>query len=346
MPTRHYILDTNVIERDKFRFNYGVLKKTKYLTDNGFLVQLSNKIIIDEVKRHIADHSERIASKFNGFYKDSLMIRHSGIEKYDPYNSQITASEIEKDILELADKFYGGATLVPLELADNDEVFELYNEKLPPFGKGDKEKEFPDAFFLSAVHNWAQSKKTKVRVISRDNGVIEYCNETEHLVSSTDLREAIQDTFDEFVVYQSHEIFDALIPDIEVALKEQILDSTMYSSVDIDSDVYDVELTDIDQIDRYTFDRTDDVITFNCFADITLTATIDIPDPAMSYFDKEDGERHVFEFISVKHTQKFRLIYTTKFRFDPENLDDYELVEVKIDEPGVIDFDEVDINEL
>ena len=82
------------------------------------------------------------------------------------------------------DEFYErcDAIVIPADTASSREVLDPYFKHQPPFeAMGDKKLEFPDAYALVSLEQWAQAQGCKVLVVSKDEGWKAFCEESEYL---------------------------------------------------------------------------------------------------------------------------------------------------------------------
>jgi len=63
-----------------------------------------------------------------------------------------------------------------------DDLMDDYFAGKPPFGKGDKKAEFPDAITVKVLADWAKSEGAQILVVSGDKGVCEARGPVESLI--------------------------------------------------------------------------------------------------------------------------------------------------------------------
>ena len=87
-----------------------------------------------------------------------------------PQRSKALAEELWKRVeQELKDA--GLETIMATEMAAGP-IFELYFDGKPPFGTGEKRKEFPDAFVVAALDNWCGENGEEAYIITTDGTVL------------------------------------------------------------------------------------------------------------------------------------------------------------------------------
>jgi hypothetical protein len=108
------------------------------------------------------------------------------MEDFKPQKSKALAEELWKRVeRELKD---AGVEIIMATEMDAGPIFESYFDRKPPFGTGEKRKEFPDAFVVAALDNWW--RKTATRCTSSRRTELSYV--FEHL--SEDLDRSVQVT--------------------------------------------------------------------------------------------------------------------------------------------------------
>ena len=71
------------------------------------------------------------------------------------------------------------------------EILKQYFSQKPPFGKGKKKSEFPDAIALAGLENWAIKKSKNILVVSNDDDWANYANTSKNLMVVASLDDAL-----------------------------------------------------------------------------------------------------------------------------------------------------------
>lgn len=89
-------------------------------------------------------------------------------------------SRLETEWAEFKNQF----DVVELDYSEIDlaEIMTWYQEQKPPFGAGDKRKEFPDAFAFAAIRNYSRRTGELVAVVSPDNDFKHACTGVSNLI--------------------------------------------------------------------------------------------------------------------------------------------------------------------
>ena len=127
------------------------------------------------------------------------------------------------------------------------EVTDMYFASEPPFEEaGEKKSEFPDAIALLSLERWARDNKKKILVVSKDKGRKAFCDESEYLEHTFDLKKALayfqpHNTIEKFPEELNHAIakneeVNGILSSIERSIKEHVED--MEIDVDATSQFY------------------------------------------------------------------------------------------------------------
>ncbi len=162
-------VDTQVFIKESYDFStkgkFALLKKQ---IDSGKVQLLISDIVKGEVERHIKEDIGKGLEKLHIVLNDrNLAIfregKHSGIfQPIDPILMTIDALETFNDYLSNAK-----ASWLDINDVHLSSVVDDYFSAKPPFGKGNKKNEFPDAFNASLLQKYSITNG-KVYVVSND----------------------------------------------------------------------------------------------------------------------------------------------------------------------------------
>jgi len=336
MSRKYIFIDTNIFERDHFRFDFGILERVKRLIDNGEFTLLTNSIIQHEIDQHINIKATEIIAKYKQFKKLGLMMLDS--PSYKSLKINITHEELANKIRESKHRFFANAIDILVNTADLNQIVNSYFNSKPPFSSGSKKHEFPDAIFLSALTNWAALKKQEIIVVSQDKEIIEYCNSDKFLNPIESLRELVNKTFETLMYSQSIEVFKLLWDEISEKIVSLIDKIGVTCSHDYDAEVLSYSITFIDRSTEFMTHQENDEVTLSCTAQVSINADLRYPNPSMIFYDKEEEERYILDFIENNVDNEIDIDYTVKIKFDQLNITKHQLLDVSIDQPSIIDI--------
>lgn len=227
--------------------------------------------------------------------------------------------------------------IVNVEDANTRQVFNLYFSGAPPFGSGKKKFEFPDAFALSALNEWATDCKVKLHVVSGDNDM-----------------QGIEKSFPNLVLVQTLEkflnsvsfVFDELAP-----VAKKLLDENMeeikrlladdfgglgFALADQDGDAFDIKVLEVDEPAEYLIslkpgkDDKPAEAQFELTAGVQYSAAVSYKNLDTATYDNEDKVLIPWEKVEkrVKASEIFRA--HLHFAFYANEPHDFEIQELRI----------------
>lgn len=173
-------LDTSILEGKNFNLENGILTKMEQYARLGIDFVLS-EIVYKEMIAHMENKTGEAISNYNKIVSDyNKMVNTFRFYKLDTYIEKKIEKIQEVNISAIVKKRVGEYQektqfeVIPITGTDATEVFKTYFERRPPFSEKKKE-EFPDAFALQSLANWAKQKKKKILVVSKDKDWEEFC---------------------------------------------------------------------------------------------------------------------------------------------------------------------------
>jgi len=128
-----------------------------------------------------------------------------------------------------------------------DEVMNWYEEKKAPFGDGKKGREFPDAFALAAIKEYAIKNKIDVAIISRDKDFEQACDSYTYLYHYDSLAEYIEaiNSVDERTKL-IHEVIERDKDKIAKIISEKFPNRTFYVEANWEGDADDIQVENVE----------------------------------------------------------------------------------------------------
>ncbi len=267
---RSYIfLDTSVYVRESYRFSGTSLGKLAGMSSGDELRLVVPEIIQQEVAYKLREIAEEHAAKIQTSL-DSNIIGLVGDEgkKLFGLDFEIDQEKLVEGIAETWEKFRVRcrAMSVPLASIDLPSVVASYFDAKPPFGKGRKRNEFPDAFAVASMVNFAADNPGRpVYVVSGDNGMLDAFSKDHRFRCHKELSEVLDEynRHTEALSPAAHDLMEANIDWItEVIVGELDAKPSLYASEYRDDRIYnqrvsvDVEEMNLVEIglDRAVFD--------------------------------------------------------------------------------------------
>lgn len=215
---------------------------------------LTTDVTLEEIKAHIYEDAGKASQALKKVRAAVKILRNVPALNETAIFEDIDQKAVSKLLVEQLEQFLheANAINVPVAEADTKFVFDCYFKKVPPFGDGKKKSEFPDAFVLSTLSEWAESMQEDVVVVSQDPDML-----------------AIEDQFPRLSVVSSLEVFlskvtsyfDELAPTAQKLLEEKLgeIESQIEDAfnwlgfilADQDGDVNETRITEIGEISAY-----------------------------------------------------------------------------------------------
>ena len=173
-------IDTCILDAEQYDFNSSQIQALATAAAGRNLKLLLPHPTKQEITRHIKERAQAAVSSLKSARKEHPFLRKCPALP----QSRVEREKLERDMRNavLADwkGFQGNFVLQELDYTgvDLDEVMAWYDQGRPPFGLGEKSKEFPDAFAFIALRDYAKASNQTVAVVSSDNDFKAACAHT------------------------------------------------------------------------------------------------------------------------------------------------------------------------
>lgn len=345
-------LDTNVYISAKYIFDSGNFATLKKLVDTGKIAVIYTSATIGEVKQHIKDDISSAVTKYNRILrKDMAVLDADAVLNL----KSLDVNQIVEVVINKLNDFIGtdGVKQISLNPLDAEKLLADYFNQNPPF-ESKKPNEFKDAIMINAIKQFQETSNKQVYIVSNDegfrkafvdNGKFTIFNYISEFLKYCNKFEEEQENVLEFI---TNKIDNG---DFEEVIKEYLAD------FDIDRDYYaecDINSGDIDEIccELLYIEEIDGNYVANITADIEISIDITYRDEENSYYDKEENEYLIENFIHA--IEKHRVTITVAIECDiicdgaNLSLNDINVIEdkrhkyINLDEETMFDSDEVE----
>ena len=171
-------LDTQVFVASGFCFSSKPFESLKNLTQSSRLSLVMTDITVNEVKGRIRQTVADELLLHRQFVNKAAALHNSSLGEVQTVITKLKDKAIVKDLIAQFDAFLKDtkAEILPATLLAADDVFDKYFAGEPPFGDAqNKKSEFPDAFAIQALGQWADDNDTDLFVVSDDKLFREGC---------------------------------------------------------------------------------------------------------------------------------------------------------------------------
>lgn len=288
---RTIVIDTNIFEQHGYNFDAQAIEKFVAITAVKSLTILLPDAIEREVRRHIKEKAAAAQSALKKARHDAPFL-----QKWKswpaPEKLKTAKDEIAADYIADWEKFLMNFKVKRLGYDDinMNQVMDWHDQQKPPFGPGQKEKEFPDAFALATTLAYAKSKTTRIAVVSKDNDFAKFCAPHPELPFFSDLSALTEVFIDEMKTHVAG-IKTALAADaskLVAQIREAFPELVFYPEEDIDGDVEDVDVLDVEMNKMRVIAIEDEHCTIAFDADVKFSAYVSYDDPDTMVHDSSE----------------------------------------------------------
>lgn len=285
---RAIFVDASTIIRHNYDIQSAPFATLRQLAEKAEVVVLTTDITQREIAKHIkADVGEAAASVTRASSQARVLknLKDAPVKGlFEPLD--VAASE--KEIASNVRKYFNSQGFVTIRASDQPAgpVFERYFAGSPPFSR-QKKDEFPDAFVVQALEDWAAKNGFEVTVVAEDKDFEAACHQAPHLQYEASLRSAVDMLLSEVQPHVSEvrAAVNLLMPDVLRAVSDSVRNDWVYLEDQWEGDVENIAVLEV----RPTGDI--DIVqlgqgtaTAELDADIDLELDISYPDSA-SYYD-------------------------------------------------------------
>jgi hypothetical protein len=232
-------IDTAIFDGKQKTFQNAALRSLSQFQEREVSVVFVD-IIAEEMKSHLRDgaaETQRALKK--ALRAHSIRWRRKPLEGED---ASLLIAAVAADFAQAEfNEFFEFVNGIMISVGDTPDavqkIFRRYFAEEAPFGSADKRKsEFPDAFALDRLEAFAAEKGKALICVSPDNGWIEYASQSAHLISVTQLEDALA----LFNAADQH-LADAIVDSWRRAEGGEFVDA-VYSAVEYRLDEFDFEI--------------------------------------------------------------------------------------------------------
>lgn len=323
-------IDTSIFEGCSFNFKSAAVSPILNVTETMNLKLLLPLPIEHEIQRHINERSEEVLAALVKAQKRAPFLRKWNQWPLKAKHEFSLSLELSRMARAELDEFLERFKLIKLgpSRVNVAEVIHWYNKGRPPFGKGKKKHEFPDALSLSAVLEYSRAVGEVVAVISSDGDHERFCGRHDCLFHYQSLGAFVESLLssDEHV-QKVREMLDENTDLIDEGIGDEFLGLYFYATDDESAHLEDVEIRDLTiwEINIIGTGDREVSVSFEAKVHFAVTATVDASDwdgPA-TRSETVDGYSEVSGIAKLKVSAKW------------DDFEDLELITLDNEEVGV-----------
>lgn len=330
-------VDSSVFIGNNYRYEHPSFVALKDAVSARRANLLITDITIEEVKAHIdndVSESSQALKKIRGAVK---ILRNIATLNDSAIFNDIDRAFVGQELYKQFEQFLtdAGAVIVSVSKANTRFVFDCYFRRAAPFGEGKKKSEFPDAFVLSALSEWAESEQEDVFVVSQDsdmNGMEVDFPRLSALGSLEAFLGKVTSYFEELAPLAQQLLEDNLSQIADIL--EERFQWLGFVLADQDGDVNETRVTEVGEISAYLISLTPGSNGGPAEARFELTTTIayeaDVSYDNLETASYDSEDKVLIPWETVERTVESSEVVQADLRFtfnanDPHNLEIKEL---------------------
>lgn len=326
-------IDTSVYVKEKYFSEGNAISALYKLAKEGIIDLISTDITNQEILRHI---QKDCLEAFSTMRKECNVLRNISIYK-DSFN-RANKAVIEKEAKNLLEKNMKAASVYTMgyncDERDVKVIFNSFFKGKAPFSDH-KKSEFPDAFVLKMLENYADKNRLTIIILSTDDDMQKY---DAYRLYKVDYKEYLNDKLvvkekrDEIkaaIDFQYDEICSMIQSECEKELDDINLYINSVEGVDISYVTVNQVNVKFDKNSIYIYTCDDGSLGVEVECDIEFSVDVEFENTSNAYYDSEDKQWYGTESDTSK-IQKSTSAY----------------VDLKYDEKYGLSIDEFDVDNV
>jgi hypothetical protein len=333
LKTKNVFIDTSIFVSENFAVDSTKFHTLMSLAQINHIKLLLTDITLQEIESNKDEFITQAEQSLGRFQKNAKILRnlpdHPMAAIFKPFDRK----EISKEIQNTLDKFLKDAKseVIPALSEDPKIIFDKYFKGAPPFGKGKKKSEFPDAFIMTALEKWCEKNSQTIYVLSSDPDMEAACNASSslfYLPGLVDFLKLALSAFQSLVqfaqkVFENNkdEVINQISRKLEgwwVWLEDQEGDGTILSVDDVTLD------------EESTISISENRATVELYVTASFEANITYDDLDTAAYDSEDKVLIPWRKIERDVQREIELPIEVSFRFSKDNKDYFNIEEIVI----------------
>ncbi len=354
--THNIVLDTSFVEAQNF-LHGSILLQLSEQAKRGAI----NLFITDIIQREIKSRAEHnLREAYDSVKKPIKMLEDNGkvfrnIDKYKAYFSLPRIEDIDSVITEFNNSIDSWIKENKIQVIGTGhlkikDVMNDYFNGNPPFGKGNKKSEFPDAFTLKTLCDYFKRKKETAYILSSDQDIFKYSCDAlvpvkDYSIFIDALNKEVETKHKLGLIkkaFSTYKDYIFLREMIEAEIENLVDDEIRFmpkrnESVQLTADIK-VSLIEIS--DKYSvLNIQDEEALIETKAEFSLVLNLTTEDYSGSYYDKEEGENYFVDHKEEYIDRHFTIPVTLEVSFNIESGPSLGLYEANSgEEIGVLEY--------
>ena len=329
-------LDTESYEAASYDFAGTRLKALAKHLESGRLKLLTTDITKAEVQHRIADNLQGELASLQKWKRRARTLRTaSRLRRIGPF-VDLDATDLTQRLYDRFEAFLQTHGSICIQATERSAVpvFRKYFSQEPPFGTGEKRREFPDAFVLEALGDWTARRSDDVFVVSGDKLLAAACEQFERLHPIESLALLLDHVASDDQAVASF-LRDELKKHLSQIQKKAAADfqDLGFHVVDEWGDV-EMNVTTMDPYGEPDLvDISGNVVTAEMQFTACYAAHLSYEDAASGMYDKEEGRRIFVDSVNETVSDLELLIVTVKATFEGIAPERFRIRDITLTDP-------------
>jgi len=329
--TADVFLETQVFYTNNFDLKRTAFTQLIRRVEEDRVRVFLTSVTVGEVKRHLAERVRAAANAIDKVKKDLRIFANSTVPEVKARAIGINRKEVIAELTAQFDEYLKRtkATIIGCSNVDSEIIFRKYFELSHPFQeRQDKRHEFPDAFAIEALRDFAKSEKREIAVITGDKGFTHACEAYGMVVMET-VEEFLHKENIERESKVSQHVLESFTRREHEIMKEITDDflSSAFELQDVEGEVDSTSLSRIELAEPLVVQIDGSRAILEVTVRMKYDADISYDDPDATHYDREDDRVYVFNRISetVEEEVEFPLEITAEFDPDDASYCNFEI---------------------
>lgn len=336
MDTKFVYIDSSIFVEKNFNFSGREFEALMKFAKDEKISLIIPSITVDEVESNIKKEIEISIQSIKKLRRNAKVLRNFS-EYPISHIFDLKDENSYKDIL--FRKFINylkscNATILDIESANVNRIFDLYFNKNAPFGEGKKKNEFPDAFILSTLSSFAFDEQKNIYVVSGDKDfekATEYFWGLSYLSSLEAYLELATSHYEKLAPLAIKLIKENRMTIIS-ALSEHFTDMGFYLG-DQNGEVYGVKVVEIKGIEEFLIGVDECSAEFDISANVIYSANLLYDNMETAAYDSEEKALIPHEKIDIILDRSEKIQANVSITFSTDEPYDFRLETIDILSP-------------
>jgi hypothetical protein len=329
-------IDTQVFVATGYGFSSKSFQSLKSHFASGRLNLVMTDITVREVHARI---KQSVAEELVGqrsFINNASALFNSSIPEVKICVTKLDPQVVAKNLCDQFDAFLQEAKATIIETKDlpPGDVLAKYFAGDPPFGDAEnKRHEFPDAFSIQALAEWAEGKDLKMFVVSRDKHFQDACAECPHFLPKKTLIEVLDHVASDDAQLARFVRAETMkrIAAIRTEVKKEFEDRYYWvEDEDGDAEVRITKLTRSQEPEIIEIDKEEAVLQLTF--DALYSANLSYDDSSTASYD--EGTLVYVEHKKEDVEREQELVVEVRVAYEQGDSDSFEITGISLTEPS------------